>query len=151
MGTVLTAGDWWFETFAVTWLARVAPELATATPPLPMVVVAFSGFALLAVGTVLLGVASLRARVLPRWVGVLLVVGGAPCLMAGFPPFLLPLGCALTAVGVLVLRATTHLAPGSRELETPPRPQSEHPARRTPPTTQHPPSEGDRPVQPTAS
>lgn len=103
-GTTLTAGDWWFEAFAVTWLARSAPELLLAPPPVPMTVAAATGFVLLASGTVVMGAASLRARVLPRWAGLLLVVAGALSLMAGYPPFLLPLGCAVAVVGWLVLR-----------------------------------------------
>ena len=76
VGTVLTAGDRWFETFAVTWLTRSARELISAGPPLPVMVGTCTGFGLLALGAALLGVASIRARVLPRWVGVLLLVDG---------------------------------------------------------------------------
>lgn len=108
-GTVLTAGDWWFETFAVTWLARSMPEQLMSLPPsVYMFVAARTGFVLLGVGVVLLGAATIRARVLPRWVGVLLVVGGVLSLQAGFPPFLLPLGCAVAVIGWSVLRSTAN-------------------------------------------
>jgi len=92
----------------MTWLADVAPELMSLPPSNYMATAAGSGFVLLAVGAALLGVTSIRARVLPRWVSVLLVVCGSPSLVAGFPPFLLPLGCAVAVIGWFVLRAATY-------------------------------------------
>lgn len=64
-----------------------------------MMVAAFTGFGLLATRGILLGIATVRPHVLPRWMGVLLVVGRVLSLVAGFPPFLLPLGAAVGVVG----------------------------------------------------
>jgi hypothetical protein len=66
LGTVLLVGTLWFEVF-------VTPELAESelgqTGYLLMLLVG-------AVGWVLFGVATLRARVYPRWAAILLIVGG---------------------------------------------------------------------------
>ena len=35
LGTVLVAGDWWFEAFVVPWLADVAPQSLEVTPSGP--------------------------------------------------------------------------------------------------------------------
>ncbi len=78
-GTVLLAGALWFELFITPALAAEAPGLAQAE-------LGLAGFILVflfgAVGWVLFGIATLRARVYPRWAAVLLIVGGV---VAFFP------------------------------------------------------------------
>ena len=94
LGTVLLAGALWFELFITPALATEAPGLLEAELGLP-------GFILMllfgAVGWVLFGVATLRARVYPRWAGVLLIVGGV---IAFFP---LPLVGIIFSVTVAYL------------------------------------------------
>ena len=114
-GAVLTAGDWWFEAFGVTWLARSAPEVLSLPPSTAMAVAAHTGFGLLAVGAVLLGLASVRARVFPRWTAALLAVGGVPALIGGSSPFLLLLGCAVAVIGWCVLRGGPRVGPGAAD------------------------------------
>ncbi len=79
LGTVLLAGALWFELFITPALATQAPELAEAELGLPGFILVFLFGAL---GWVLFGVATLRARVYPRWAAVLLIVGGV---VAFFP------------------------------------------------------------------
>ena len=85
VGSALAVGAFWDVTFVPPALARDAPELLGTDPP-PIILVANSAsFALLALGWLLLGLTVLRARVYPRVVAVLLMVGAV---LAFFPlPF----------------------------------------------------------------
>ena len=65
-GTALVCGDWWFEAFAVPWLAQVAPDLLTAPASGPLLaggVLSLTGFT---IGWLVFAAASFRARVFPR-------------------------------------------------------------------------------------
>ena len=72
LGTVLLVGALWFMVFGTPSLAAQDPELAES-------VLGQTGYLLMllfgAVGWVLFGVATLRARVYPRWAAILLIVG----------------------------------------------------------------------------
>jgi hypothetical protein len=71
--------------------------------------VSFVGFLAALVGLMLLGAATLQARVLPRWCGVLLIVGIpvslAPLILGGNPVGLILLGAIWLLVGYALLRA----------------------------------------------
>ncbi len=73
LGTVLLVGALWFELFITPALTVEAPELAEAELGLAGFILVFL---LGALGWILFGVATLRARVYPRWAAVLLIVGG---------------------------------------------------------------------------
>lgn len=73
LGTVLLVGALWFELFITPALAAEAPELAEAELGLAGFILVF---VLATLGWILFGVATLRARVYPRWAAVLLIVGG---------------------------------------------------------------------------
>lgn len=73
LGTVLLVGALWFELFITPALAVEAPGLAEAELGLLGFILVFLSGAL---GWILFGVATLRARVYPRWAAVLLIVGG---------------------------------------------------------------------------
>lgn len=79
IGTVLVSGLQWSAAFIVPWLARAAPEVAQELLDTEAPGVAAAGyilsFALLALGWLLFGLASLRAEVLPRGAAILLMVG----------------------------------------------------------------------------
>ena len=98
-GTVLVAGDWWFETFAVPWLAEVAPQSLGMTPSGTLIAGGVTGFALFALGWVLFGIASFRAQVFPRWSSIVLIVGGVLGFQAGSPPFLVVLALGVGWMG----------------------------------------------------
>jgi hypothetical protein len=76
VGTVLVAGGGWAALFVMPALARQAPAVLAAG--LGSVVVGYvASYAVFTVGWVWTGIALLRAGLLPSWLGVLTVVGGA--------------------------------------------------------------------------
>jgi hypothetical protein len=80
LGTVLLVGALWFEVFVTPSLAAQAPELAESE-------LGQTGYLLMllfgVVGWILFGVATLRARVYPRWAATLLIVGGVIAFLPG--------------------------------------------------------------------
>jgi len=105
VGTLLLAGDAWFEAFAVPWLADVAPE-ALHKPSGLLMIGAFTSYVLFAGGWVLFALASLRARAFPAAISVAILVGGVVGFYALVPPFAVPLGLAIAWLGVWMLRTT---------------------------------------------
>jgi hypothetical protein len=71
VGTALLAGFSWASLFIAPALATEAPEFLDAGPPPGLI----PTFAIFAVGWLLLGIATLRGRVFPRWAAILLIVG----------------------------------------------------------------------------
>jgi hypothetical protein len=104
VGTMRLGGDHWFETFAVPWLADQAPGALDTEPTVLLALGAISSYLLFAIGWVLYGVASLRARVFPVAVSAGLVVGGIVGFSALLAPYGVPLGIALAALGVWMIR-----------------------------------------------
>jgi hypothetical protein len=70
-GTVLVAGFLWAGTFITPALATEVPEFLDAGPPPGL----FPALITCGVGWLLFGIATLRARVYPRWTTILLIVG----------------------------------------------------------------------------
>lgn len=103
VGTMLLGGDLWFETFAVPWLADEAPSAFDTDPTVLLAVGALSSYLLFAVGWVLYGVASHRAHV-PVAISVAIVIGGALGFQALLSPWGVPLGLAVGALGVWLIR-----------------------------------------------
>jgi len=58
------------------FLAQSAPKLLTGGPPPALLLLIIGSTLLWAVGGILLGIASIRARVFPRWAGILLLASG---------------------------------------------------------------------------
>ena len=81
VGTVIMTGDWWFEAFAVPWLADVSPGALDAVGG-RLMIGGFASFVLFGVGWVLFAIASLRAHVFPARISALTLVGGA---LSGVP------------------------------------------------------------------
>jgi hypothetical protein len=104
VGTTLLAGDWWFEAFVGPVLAQVAPQILDLPPGGWLLAGGVSTFVLFAIGWVLFGIASLRGRVFPRGAAALLVVGGAIGLLAGTPPYQIPLALAVGWLGYWLSR-----------------------------------------------
>ena len=116
VGTLASAGNvGWADVFALPWFVAVAPEAVQVRPTSGMYVYgAVASYALFTLGWVLFGVASLRARVFPVVICLAIVVGG----ILGFnasPPFGIPFGLAIAALGVWMLRTT----PTAREIAAP--------------------------------
>jgi heat shock protein HslJ len=108
-GTVFMAGDWWYEAFAVPWMADVAPVVFQTGAGGPLLLGGLTSFALFALGWVLFGAASLRARVFPRAISAAILLTG---LIAGIPiagAYLygsLGFGLAIGALGLWLMRPT---------------------------------------------
>jgi hypothetical protein len=107
IGTVFMAGDWWYEAFAVPWLADVAPVVFDTGAGGRLLVGGVASFALFAFGWALFGAASIRARVFPRVLSVAILIGG---ILAGIPitgAYLygsLIFGLAIASLGVWLLK-----------------------------------------------
>jgi hypothetical protein len=103
-GTMLLGGDLWFETFAVPWLADQAPGALDTEPTTLLAIGAISSYLLFAIGWVLYGIATLRARVFPRSLAIALVAGGVIGFNALLAPFGIPLGVTVAALGAWIVR-----------------------------------------------
>ena len=105
LGTMLLGGDLWFESFVVPWLAEGPyPEVLSSAPSTLFGLGAISSYVLFAVGWASFGVASLRARVFPVWISVLIVVGGIVGYQALLSPWGLPLAVAVATLGAWLVR-----------------------------------------------
>jgi hypothetical protein len=99
-GTMDMAGNQWFDGFVAPWLAQAAPETFTAPKTGTLIIAALSSYLLLPIGWVLFAIASFRAGVYPRILCVTLMIGGLISYGAGLPPYGIPLGVAVAALGV---------------------------------------------------
>jgi hypothetical protein len=95
----------WIEAFIWPILAQAAPRLLDhpelAPPALNVFgTVDFSSVLLLSVGVLLFGIASLRARVLPRWAAVLVIVGAVLDLVSIFVGVDFPFAAAVSGPGL---------------------------------------------------
>jgi hypothetical protein len=104
LGTMSLGADMWFEAFAAPWVVAVAPQLLTAEKAVIWQVGYQSAYVLFALGWVLFGLSSLRARVFPVAISLALVVGGLIGYLAAMPPFGVPLGLAVAALGAWLIR-----------------------------------------------
>ena len=105
LGTLLIAGDWWFESFIAPQIAAVAPEVMSGAITGSMAVGAAATFGLFAVGWTTFGVATFRANEFPRPAAALLIVGGLVGILAGSTPYQLPLAIAVGWIGVSLMRS----------------------------------------------
>jgi hypothetical protein len=104
VGTLMLAGDLWFETFAVPWLADVAPASLDEDPTTLVALGAISSYVLFALGWALFGIANLRAHVFPTAICVAIIVGGLIGFRALLSPTGIPLGLAMVWLGVWMIR-----------------------------------------------
>ena len=105
LGTLLLAGDWWFETFIVPRIAAVAPEVMTGAITGSMAIGAAATFGLFALGWIVFGIASFRANVFPRPAAGLLILGGVVGILAGSTPYQIPLAIAVGWIGYSLTRS----------------------------------------------
>ena len=97
----------WFEGFATPWLVEVLPQVLTAQKTTIWVIGFFSSYVLFALGWLLFGLASLRARVFPVAISVAIAVGGLVGFLAAAPPYGIPLGLALVWLGGWLMRRSS--------------------------------------------
>ena len=100
LGTLMVAGDWWFEAFAISIIATQAPEVLELPPSGSALVGVIATVGLYTVGWTLFGIAALRARAFPRAAAVLLLVGGLAGPLALSTPYQIPLAIAIGWIGL---------------------------------------------------
>ena len=105
LGTLLVAGNWWYEAFIGPALREQAPELLATAPSGTILFGAVLTGVIFAAGWVTFGVASLRAGVFPRGAAVLLTVAGVAGVLALISPFQVPLALAVGWLGSWLVRS----------------------------------------------
>ena len=108
IGTMFMTGDWWYEAFAVPRLVEVEPDAVENFVGGRLIIGGVTSFVLFGIGWIMYGVASIRARVIPRNISITILVGG---FMSGVPIGLaylsggVVLGLAFVWLGVWMIRA----------------------------------------------
>lgn len=118
IGIVMVAGAQWGAAFLGPWLAEVAPAILDTEPTGLFVAGFILSFLLLALGWLLFGLASLRARVLPRGSSILMMVGAVlffAMLFLELPGSTVVFGVALAWMGYALWAGAGETAP---ELQT---------------------------------
>ena len=106
IGTMLLGGDLWFETFVTPWIADgPSPKILDSDPTVFIGLGAITSYVAFAVGWVLFGIAAYRGRVFPRWISVAVVIGGVIGFRALLAPTGIPIGLAVGALGIWMMRA----------------------------------------------
>jgi hypothetical protein len=112
LGTLMVAGDWWFEAFAIPRIATKAPEVLGLPPSGSVLVGAIATVGLYTVGWILFGLAALRARAFPRAAGLLLLLtGGLAGPLVLLTPYQIPLAIAIGWIGYTLERESPASAP----------------------------------------
>ncbi len=110
VGTMFMTGDWWYEAFAVPRLAEVEPDAIEDFVGGRLIIGGVSSFLLFGIGWAMYGVASIRARVIPRNISITILVAG---FLSGVPIGFVylsggvVLGLAFVWLGVWSSRAAT--------------------------------------------
>jgi hypothetical protein len=113
IGTVMVSGSVWSEAFIGPVVAEAAPELVGANPSGVVAAGIILAFGLFALGWLLFGLASLRARVLPRGAALLLMVGAVLFFVVSsleFPGSTIVMGAALVWMGYALWSGTGEAA-----------------------------------------
>ncbi|MNX91803.1 hypothetical protein D3C86_1239140 [compost metagenome] len=97
-GTVLIAGDAWFEAFVVPFLSSVSPQIAHQDPSGSLIVGALISFSLFSIGWITVGISMYKSRIVPRYISLMIICGG----VFGFKALTIPyLGVLAIAIGLL--------------------------------------------------
>lgn len=113
VGTLDMAGNMWFDGFAGPWIADVAPGAILAGGSGMLAVGGLSSYVLFALGWIVFGIAGWRSRMFPAWAGVAFIVAGVLGYNAGLPPYGIPIGLAMAALGWWIVRTGGRTAPRS--------------------------------------
>jgi hypothetical protein len=105
LGTMLIAGNWWFEAFIGPAIRQQAPEILATAPGGSILLGAAITGVTFGVGWLTFGIASIRAGILPRRILVLLTVAGVAGVLAQIAPFQVPLALAVGWIGLGLLRS----------------------------------------------
>jgi hypothetical protein len=107
LGTMLVAGDWWYDAFIGPALRERAPEILTTAPGGSILIGAALTGLTFAAGWVTFGLASFRAGVFPRRAAVLMAVAGVAGVLTLISPFQVPLALAVGWMGLWLVRSGT--------------------------------------------
>ncbi|MGB8383124.1 MAG: hypothetical protein WCG47_18070, partial [Dermatophilaceae bacterium] len=118
LGTVLVAGDCWFEAFAVPTIGAHAPDVLALRPAGSVLAGAMIGGALFASGWITFAVAVFRSGAFSRPAAVLVIIGGGCGALALSTPYQVPLAIGIGWAGYTLLRAAAH-RPASARTEQP--------------------------------
>lgn len=113
VGTVVMAGDWWYEAFAVPWIAADAPALVEAGVGARVLIGGLISFALFGIGWILFGAASLRAGVFPAAISIGIIAGGLVSALPIAGAYLyghVVLGMTVGSLGLWMTRASAAAA-----------------------------------------
>ena len=114
VGTMTMAGDMWFDGFASPWLAEVAPQVFTTLRPTPILEIGgLLSYGLMALGWMLYGLATLRARVFPMLAAIGLVCTGLIAFRSSIPPYGVPLGLVVAGLGAWLMASDRAEAPAA--------------------------------------
>jgi hypothetical protein len=108
LGTLLVAGNWWYESFIGPVLREQAPALLATAPSGTILIAAALTSATFAVGWATFGFASFRAGVFPRGATILMIAGGLIGILGLISPFQVPLALAVGWMGVALVRTEAH-------------------------------------------
>ncbi|MDR6558352.1 hypothetical protein J2809_002722 [Arthrobacter pascens] len=114
VGTLDMAGNMWFDGFAAPWIADVAPGAILAGGSGMLAVGGLSSYVLFALGWMVFGMAGWRTRMFPAWAGIAFIVAGVLGFNAGLPPYGIPIGLAMAALGWWIWHGTPHRWPSAR-------------------------------------
>jgi len=99
MGTMLIAGDAWFEAFVVPFVANTAPQLVNEVPSGSLIIGALLSFLSFSIGWILVGISCLKARIIPKYISILIICGGIFGFKALTIPYLFVLAIAVGFLG----------------------------------------------------
>ena len=99
-GTLMVAGDWWFEAFVVPMIATAAPAVLDLPISGSVLVGAIATVGLYTMGWMLFGLAVLRTRAVPRPAALLLLASGLLGPLALSTPYQIPLAIAIGWIGL---------------------------------------------------
>jgi hypothetical protein len=111
VGTMDMAGNMWFDGFAAPWIAETAPDAIRAGGSGMLAVGGLSSYVLFALGWMIFGLTGWRARMFPAWAGAAFVVAGVLGYNAGLPPYGIPIGVAMAALGWWITRNARRSVP----------------------------------------
>ena len=110
VGVMTQGGNMWFDGFAVPWLAQALPQVFTTPPTLPLQIGGLLSYVLFALGWVLYGLATLRARAVPVVLSIGLIAGGVIGYHSGLPPYGTPIGLTVAALGAWLIHRDREVA-----------------------------------------
>jgi hypothetical protein len=105
LGTLMVAGDWWYETFVGPILRDRAPEILQGARPSLLLFGAFVTSAAFGVGWVVFGFSSYRASIFPRGASVLMMLGGLAGAVTLIVGSQIPLAVAIGWIGLSLIRS----------------------------------------------